>query len=87
MTFKHLSPFFAALVLTACGGDATSPASTATDTAASAAAPAATVAQSSSAVAATPVVACDRACLPPARSPCLRRSTRIIAIRCSRRPR
>jgi hypothetical protein len=63
MTLKRLSPLLAALALAACGGDATSPASSAESTATSAAAPASTVAASSAAVAATPIVACDRGCL------------------------
>lgn len=63
MTLKRLSPVAAALLLGACGGDATSPASSAESVAAGAAAPAASVAQSATAVASTPVVACDRACL------------------------
>ncbi len=50
MKLKPLSPILAALALAACGGDATSPASSA-------------VAASSAAVAGTPVIACDRACL------------------------
>ncbi|MGV3592437.1 MAG: hypothetical protein ACO1PZ_12165 [Gammaproteobacteria bacterium] len=62
MIVKRLSLLLVTAALAACGGDATAPASSAESTAASAAAPAATVAQGSTATA-TPVVACDRACL------------------------
>ena len=62
MIVKRLSLLLVAAALSACGGEATAPASSAESTAAGAAAPAATVAQSPAATA-TPVVACDRACL------------------------
>ncbi len=53
MKLKPLSPVLAALALAACGGDTTSPASSVEVIATS----------DSAAVASTPVIACDRACL------------------------
>lgn len=63
MMLKRLTPLLAALALTACGGDASSPAATAETTATTAAAPAAAIAQESAPAASTAVLACDRACL------------------------